>query len=152
MVVVANDVSGKGNILVMAGLTGMVVGIDLAVVVVAGGSGRVVVCGVVLEGSPSVSGCKGLNRACISGSAKICRLCSVFLCPSQLSTRRPLCCVLRGFSGLMGVRSLLNDLMGTDNRCGDVSVLRDKVLPTVRPLSLGEEFRDDERFSNTEGG
>ena len=54
-------------------------------------------------------------------------------------------------SGLIGVRLLLSDLRGTVGRCGDVSTLRGKVLPTVRPLDLGEEFRDDERLSNSEG-
>ena len=60
--------------------------------------------------------------------------------------------MVRGLIGLTGVRLLLKDLSGTVCRWGDVSTLRGNVLPTVRPLGLGEEFRDVERFSNTDGG
>src|ERR1043165_324440 len=88
----------------------------------------------------------------MSGSSKTRLLCSVFLCLNQLIISCPFCCVVRGSTGLMGVRSLLKDLSGTVCRWGDVSTLRGNVLSTVRPLGLGEEFRDDERFSNTEGG
>ena len=152
-----NGVTVKGNILFGCGLTGVVVGVYPVVVVVKGGLRGVAICDAVrvvagFEDSPSVSGCKGLKRACISGSARTCCLSSVFLFRNQLIIRRPFCCVVRGSTGLIGVRSLLNDLRGTVNRCGEVSVLRDKVLPTVRPLGLGEEFRDGGRFSKTDGG
>ena len=60
--------------------------------------------------------------------------------------------MVKGSSGLIGVWSLLNDLRGTVCRCGEVFTLRSKILPTVRPLGLGEEFQDDGRFSNIEGG
>ena len=74
-----------------------------------------VVCGavVVREVSPCVSACIGLKQACISGSLIICRFWSVFLCLNQLIIRRPFCCVVRGSTGLIGVRSALNDLRGT---------------------------------------
>src|ERR1043165_2106518 len=88
----------------------------------------------------------------MSGSSKTCLLCSVFLCLNQLIMSCPFCCVVRGSTGLIGIRSLLNDLRGTVGHCGEVSTLRGKVLPTVRPLSLGEEFRDGGRFSKIEGG
>ena len=69
--------------------------------------------GVRVDDSPSVSGCTvGLKRACISGSARTCCLCSVFLFRNQLIIRRPFCCVVRGSIGLRGVRSLLKDLSG----------------------------------------
>ena len=114
-------------------------------------AGAVVVCAV-FDVSPNVSGCKvGLKRDCTSGSSKTRRLCSVFLCLSQLSMRCPFCWVVRGSTGLMGVWSLLSDLSETVCRWGDVSKLRGNVLPTVRFLGLGEEFRDGGRLSNGEG-
>ena len=88
----------------------------------------------------------------MSGSSKTRLLCSVFLCLNQLIISCPFCCVVRGSTGLMGVRSLLKDLSGTVCRWGDVSTLRGSALSTVRPLGLGEEFRDVERFSKTDGG
>ena len=123
-----SDATVKGNILCGGGLAGVVAGVYPVVVVVRKGLGKVVVCDAVqvvagLEDSPSVSGCRGLKRACISGSARTCCLSSVFLFWSQLIIRRPFCCVVRGSTGLIGVRSLLNDLRGTVYRCGDVSVL-----------------------------
>ena len=147
----------KGNILFGGGLIGAVAGVYSVVVVVRKGLREVVVCDAIqvvagFEDSPSVSGCKGLKRACISGSARTCCLSSVFLFRNQLIIRRPFCCVVRGSIGLIGVRSLLNDLRGTVSRCEDVSTLRGNVLSTVRPLGLGEEFRDVEIFSNIDGG
>ena len=49
---------------------------------------------VAFEGSPCVSSCSGLRRACISGSAKTRYLCSVFLFLNQLMISCSLCCVV----------------------------------------------------------
>jgi hypothetical protein len=121
-------------------------------VVVLTGIDGVLVRGVVFEDSPWVSSCSGPRRACISGSSKTRLLCSVSLCLNQLMMSCPFCCVVRGSIGLIGVRSLLKDLRGMVCRYGDVSTLRGRVLLTVRPLGLGEEFRDGGRFSKIKGG
>ena len=76
----------------------------------------------------------------------------MFLFLNQLIISCSFYWVVKGSSGLIGVRSLLKDLKGMVCRCEEVSTLRDKVLPTVRPLGLGEEFRDGGRFSKIEGG
>ena len=52
----------------------------------------------------------------------------------------------------MGVRLLLRDLRGMVCYWGEFSTLRGKILLTVRPLDLGEEFRDGGRLSKTEFG
>src|ERR1043165_3697896 len=88
----------------------------------------------------------------MSGSSKTRLLCSVSLCLNQLIISCPFCCVVRGLIGLTGVRLLLKDLSGTVCRWGDVSTLWGNVLPAVRPLGLGEEFRDGGRLSNIESG
>ena len=69
---------------------------------------------VIFDVSPVVSGCiVDPKQDCISGSVKIRHLCSVFLCLNQLIISCPFCCIVKGSSGLMEVRSLLSDLSGT---------------------------------------
>ena len=104
MVAGPKDTTVKGKILlcVTGGLTGVESGVAAAVVVEVCPVLEVEVCGAVFEVSPCVSGCDGLRRACISGSAKTRHLYSIFLCFNQLIISCPFCWVVKGSTGLMG--------------------------------------------------